>query len=391
MVLVECDSVFYFWGVLMIRVFLVAISLLLPEALLAAIIWIPADYQTIQQGVNAADEGDLIFIENGEYAESNIMINKALTISSPNGEVGHVTIAREGSGSIFTAQPEGGLVCFRGLVIQDGVASVGSGAGLNFRGGQLEIQNCRFQNNRTFGTGGGIALTEAAAIIVSSEFYSNYAQYGGSGIHCLESSVEIVECVFSDGTGQYGSGIKLQQSNGIITASAFLDNTASRGAGIFCNVGTDCRIDECTFVSNHGLRGCIHLDSGSFTSISGSTFYDNSSNDSENGAAIHVKGWSSVEIETSILWDDSVREIHIEGEEGAAEVECSNVRSGFFEGVNISDDPLFCDPAVRDLYLRNDSPCAPENNDCGVLMGAWPVGCSTSIEALTWSKFKSLY
>jgi hypothetical protein len=47
---------------------------------------------------------------------------------------------------------------------------------------------------------------------------------------------------------------------------------------------------------------------------------------------------------------------------------------------NISEDPLFCDPATGDLHLREDSPCAPfspSNPDCD-LVGAWPVGCESS-------------
>jgi len=58
---------------------------------------------------------------------------------------------------------------------------------------------------------------------------------------------------------------------------------------------------------------------------------------------------------------------------------------------NVVADPLFCDPDMGDFTLRNDSPCAPNNNDCGVLMGAWPVGCSTSTSNLTWSEMKALY
>jgi hypothetical protein len=57
---------------------------------------------------------------------------------------------------------------------------------------------------------------------------------------------------------------------------------------------------------------------------------------------------------------------------------------------NISYDPLFCDYNANDYSLEGQSPCAPANNDCGVLMGAWPVGC-TSIENTTWSEIKVLF
>lgn len=46
---------------------------------------------------------------------------------------------------------------------------------------------------------------------------------------------------------------------------------------------------------------------------------------------------------------------------------------------DFSADPLYCDPVNRDLTLRDDSPCLPENNMWEVLVGAHPAGgCGTS-------------
>ncbi len=60
---------------------------------------------------------------------------------------------------------------------------------------------------------------------------------------------------------------------------------------------------------------------------------------------------------------------------------------------NISVDPRFCAGAGPEDYpLRKDSPCAPANNTCGVLMGAFPVGCgSTGTQTTSWGHIKSLY
>ena len=45
---------------------------------------------------------------------------------------------------------------------------------------------------------------------------------------------------------------------------------------------------------------------------------------------------------------------------------------------NIAVDPLFCDLDAGDIHLLQESLCLPENNDCGVLMGAWGGGCATT-------------
>jgi len=47
---------------------------------------------------------------------------------------------------------------------------------------------------------------------------------------------------------------------------------------------------------------------------------------------------------------------------------------------------------VGNYGLQSDSPCAPENSDCGLLMGVYPVACGgTAARATSWSKLKSLY
>ncbi|MCX6829052.1 MAG: right-handed parallel beta-helix repeat-containing protein [candidate division Zixibacteria bacterium] len=42
---------------------------------------------------------------------------------------------------------------------------------------------------------------------------------------------------------------------------------------------------------------------------------------------------------------------------------------------NISADPLFCDTTTGDFHIAAISPCAPGNNSCDVLMGAFGIGC----------------
>ncbi len=46
---------------------------------------------------------------------------------------------------------------------------------------------------------------------------------------------------------------------------------------------------------------------------------------------------------------------------------------------NIDADPLLTDPANRDFRPSTDSPCLPENNDSGLLMGALPLGGTQAI------------
>jgi hypothetical protein len=59
---------------------------------------------------------------------------------------------------------------------------------------------------------------------------------------------------------------------------------------------------------------------------------------------------------------------------------------------NFSADPLFCDAPGGDYRLHANSPCAPAGNECGVLIGALPVGCdATALESRSWGSIKALY
>jgi hypothetical protein len=62
---------------------------------------------------------------------------------------------------------------------------------------------------------------------------------------------------------------------------------------------------------------------------------------------------------------------------------------------NISQDPLFCDPAGGDFTLCADSPCAADNNPACGQIGALPVGCgpcgTTAVETTSWGAIKTLF
>ena len=56
---------------------------------------------------------------------------------------------------------------------------------------------------------------------------------------------------------------------------------------------------------------------------------------------------------------------------------------------NISEDPLVCVTSA-DCHVQPDSPCLPENNGCGVLMGAHGVGCVATDASDAWRPMATL-
>ena len=59
----------------------IASFLIITNTVFATTINIPADYSTIQEGIDAAVDGDIIEIAQGTYYE-NLTINKEITLQS---------------------------------------------------------------------------------------------------------------------------------------------------------------------------------------------------------------------------------------------------------------------------------------------------------------------
>jgi hypothetical protein len=59
---------------------------------------------------------------------------------------------------------------------------------------------------------------------------------------------------------------------------------------------------------------------------------------------------------------------------------------------NISVPPLYCNAPLDDFRVAVNSPLLPQNNECGVPIGAFGVGCGTvSIESMSWGRIKGQY
>lgn len=67
------------------RIFLIVVILLASSVLHATTIHIPADYSTIQEGIDAAVDGDSILVAPGDYYEFLTITGKAITLSSTDG------------------------------------------------------------------------------------------------------------------------------------------------------------------------------------------------------------------------------------------------------------------------------------------------------------------
>jgi predicted outer membrane repeat protein len=265
-----------------------------------------------------------------------------------------------------------------------------------------ELRGCLFDANTAVTTGGAAFLTvESDASLYDCTFIENEAGDRGGGIFCWQSSATLEGCLLADNSAVSG-GLAANESSPIVSSCEFRCNTATVFGGAILAETARPGIQGCTIRVNSSLYGGgVAALERSGLSVTGSTITFNAASVFGGGVYCHQ---SSPWLHGCIVsFSASGRGIY--GAAGARpSLCCSDVvgnSGGDYGGTvsdqaglcgNISEDPLFCDPGVDDLRVQVDSSCAPENNICGVLIGAHPVGCGTvAVRPTTWGAIKATH
>ena len=132
-----------------------------------------------------------------------------------------------------------------------------------------------------------------------------------------------------------GGGIAIYAADPVIVNCTFDGNSAgSTGGGVYAAQCEEAPVMTNTIVANSGSGGGVALVDATFTT----SFCD--------------------------VWNNT----------GGDYINCGPAPT------DMSVDPLYCDLVDRDLTLRDDSPCLPENNPWSALIGAHEAGgCGTSV------------
>ena len=186
---------------------------------------VPRDYRSIQDAINEALEGDIIFVRAGIYRE-NLVIEKPLILI---GEGSGRTLLDGGAGDYTILVKGGRKVVIAGFTITGGGAAIG----VEGRGAGLQIYNSsRVLVLWNHFTGNRMAIyvhTSSSILIAENAIYSNR-----EGIYLTgSSSVTILENTLTDNPH---FGIHLTSSK----ASKILRNTIMGGVnGIYLYGGSD--------------------------------------------------------------------------------------------------------------------------------------------------------
>ena len=318
-------------------------------------IWhVPADYDTIQEAIDAAVEPDLIIVDDGVYTgEGNRDIDfkgKAITVRSANGPDTCI-IDCEGT----EADPHRGFYfhsgeydrsVLEGITITNGYAYGDSdnrhgGGAIRCDNSSPTIRNCRFVRNFAAWDGGAINNLNSNPKITNCEFVENSAiANDGGGMNNYDNSYPIItNCIFRGNKSfDWGGAIRnISSSSPMIINCLFTGNQAGgTGAGVFNYNSCRSKIVNCTFAGNSAPKAnAIGSDSQWFKpntiTVTNCIIWD---------------GWNGV-------WN---------GEDSAMSITHSNVQGGWSGTGNIQVDPLFFDPVGGDCRLFPASPCINAGN-----------------------------
>lgn len=408
----------------------------------AMIIHVPTDEPSIKAAIVVAEESDTVMVSPGIYTGDDNkdidMSRKAITVMSLKGPAATV-IDCQGTREnphrgFYVRQGEDLRTVIKGFTVINGFAPSDQG-GLSLGGGILCTNNssptvvdCVFLNNTAIHAGGGLYSGKGASpYLTGCVFNANTAiddmngggaGYGG-GARCSSSGATFIDCTFSSNRANYGGGMSCTLSDITLLRCSFRYNVADVTVALepaFPGVGgglhlvqSSPTVTECAFDGNVAVQG---MNMGMQNALGGGLYADQSApglvrctfygNTAESyGEQLPGLGAGLYFAESPISMHACLLAFNTGGEAlyrdttdtlNPIAITCSDIYANeggdwtgaiaelFGQDGNFSDDPLFCDTAAGNLKIRNESPCAPDNNSCSEIIGALDAGCDTGAD-----------
>ncbi len=413
--------------------------LLVGSSSLAATLHVPADYPTIQAGLDAANFGDTVLLAPGVYTEyvtrssvTTMAVLKDGVVVAGDGGAESVILLHgltpNGSfattfyGSDFTSD----LTTVRNLTIE---SSLPNRWGIELRAcAGIRVENCSFR-----GLAAGVrddSLYPTGEFLISESHFEDILM-GGSVRRANGTSVvtrctfercpgpalwvsspgspfhrgEIRECTFEDCGSVDGSGggaLVMGRFIGgsLVDRCVFIRCQATSGGALYVGGGSPI-VSNCVFVGCRAVSGAagVTLNGVGQARVIGNTFFDSELLEllPPRGAAAHFIIGLVVDFSNNIV--SSTCGGPAIGQ-GAIDIESGcNVFWDNIDGIGYQPgptdrvvDPGFCDAASGDVTVSRQSPCTPANSlGCGRI-GALDTGCGTvSVRQASWGSVKAGY
>lgn len=211
------------------------------------------DFETIQQGLDAAAAGDTVLVHPGSYAgpqnrDLRFAENDILLMSQAG--VGSTLIDCESEDRAFRFRSDEAVSArIEGFTVRNGQASWGGAT--QCVGSSPAFVGCIFESCDASITGGAVYCEESSATFEECSFLSNRAA-GGGALYCEGSSLRIRRCTFlwNASTGM-GGAIYAAISGVVVDSCNFGGNGAHGWGGAIWSVDGADTIRGCEFDRNH--------------------------------------------------------------------------------------------------------------------------------------------
>ena len=221
----------------------------IPDWSLPCRIDVPDDYDTIQEAVDAADNGCLIVLAEGTYFESVTISEKALRIVGD----GDVTVRPGADQPVFMvfATPEGQTMQFDGITLSS-VSTIHIPDGPSFL---LKKEN----GNGIFAINSALRLTDMHFEYLSVGQWTDTGVYTmGAGVLLVECNTEIERCDFDECEADEGGAVAAIGGVVSIDQSRFSHCESMRYGGAVLSVST-LNLNQCSFLYNDAYSGGGHI------------------------------------------------------------------------------------------------------------------------------------
>ena len=199
--------------------------------------------------------------------------------------------------------------------------------------------------------GGGMRLSNSNPILTNVTISNNTANWGG-GMHLSNSDPTLTHVTISNNQALQGGGMRIVSSDPILTNVTISNNTASESGGM--RLFNSNPILTHVTISNNTAEyygGGMRL-SNSNPILTNVTIANNTAN---NGGGGMYLNYSDPIMTNSIIWDNSPQSIYTSS--GTPLITYSDIEGGWEGEGNIDDNPQFTDPDNGDYTLMETSPC----------------------------------
>jgi len=271
-------------------------------------VYIPDDFEYIQDAIHFSMNGDTIIVRPGLYAENIDFMGRAITVKSELGP--EVTIIDGG----YPADPDyGSVVLFEmgegsdsvleGFTLTNGSGTVKPGSAISVGGGicciassPAIVGNIITGNRADDGAGIG-GQSDAQPVITGNTIYENLAQQGG-GINLSGSLAGVVSSnsIRDNEVFNRGGGIYLEHSSVSISGNLIERNHAveNEGGGIYAGAGGHPLIGNNTILDNvAAMEGGGIYAASSYSTIENNTL---EGNQATRGAGIYASSGNGSQV-----------------------------------------------------------------------------------------------